>query len=352
MNSIKVYLQQFVASSVVMLELLRTACIENETQHVVNSKVRFLSTSEMFISQLKKIDDSFDYTKFVRKSFNVLKTPEHCKYLLDMDGALFTVRDADNKIVTILPGIDLNVGYVLFTTEQKQLFWQYMHLFACTVFNLIKSANETAFIVKYDHVLQTLRTIEKNIATTGIMFNNQIFNPFIGVQNDMEKTEYGVNDMFSGGELPKQQSVSLDTILSMVGIKNLINEEKLQEELKNFSEENSNEATERILDMLGAKDNTEIKDVCNVLIKDIVSNFKENGLENFSTTLMKVAENAKTNIDKNKMKKTAEQMQYFMENSKETLKNMKGADGEPIGEQLFKNMAGPLSMLNLFNKKQ
>ena len=65
---------------------------------------------------------------------------------------------------------------------------------------------------------------------------------------------------------------------------------------------------------------------------------------------MKVAENAKTNIDAKKMQKIAEQMQYFMANSQDKLKNMKDAEGNPIGGQLMK-MTGPLSMLNMFNKQ-
>jgi len=351
--SVKHQLQQFMASNIVMLELLHSACVETKNElneRELQAKIRFETTSQKFIEQLKKSDDNFDYTKFVRKAFSVLKVPQHCEYLLNMDSALFTLRDNENKIMTILPGLDLKVAYNFLSDEKVKQFWQYMHLFANTVFHLIKDANEEAFSIKYTHITNAMTTIEQNITKTGILFNNQIFNPFIGVGTNVDNLDYNIESMFVNGELPKQQNISIDSMLSMLGVKNMLNEEKLKEELKNFSEDNAKEASDKILDLLGATGNSEIKDVCNILIADIVSNFKTNGLDNFGETLMKVAENAKTNIDAKKMKKTAEQMHHFMANSQDKLKNMKDADGNPIGEQLMK-MSGPLSMLNLFNKQ-
>ncbi|VBB18295.1 hypothetical protein YASMINEVIRUS_758 [Yasminevirus sp. GU-2018] len=348
-----IQIQRFTASSISMLNLLRTACLRMNdaelSERVVKGKARFMTSSQSFIDQLKDPETDFDYTRFIRKAFGTLKTTTHCEMLVNRDGKLFEARDEDGKIMTILPGLDLKVGYNFLDEKETVVFWQYMFLFSSAVFRLIKASNESAFEKKYVHVANAMTSMEAEIAKTGIMFNNQIFNPFIGVGDD--KTGYSVNEMFTGGELPKQQNVSIESVLSMLGVDKMFDEQKLQDELKNFNEQHATEATDRIVGLLGASNNPEVREVCNVLIKDIVSNFKQNGINNVGDTLMKVAENAKKTIDAKKMQQTAESMKYFMANSQETMKDMKDANGNPIGQQLMNSMAVPLSMMNLMSKQ-
>jgi hypothetical protein len=136
----------------------------------------------------------------------------------------------------------------------------------------------------------------------------------------------------------------------MLGVDKMFDEKKLNEELKEIGDKQINEATEKIVGLLGASNNPEVKDVCNILIQDIVNNFKENGISNIGDTLKKVAENAKKNIEISKMKKTAESMKFFMANSQNNMKDMKDANGNPIGQQMMNSMAIPLNMMNFMNK--
>jgi hypothetical protein len=348
-----VQIQRFTASSISMLNLLRTAClrknINDACERDVRSRDRFLTSSQSFIDQMKDPNNDFDFTRFIRKAFATLKLDNHCNYLINKDKTLFEVRDSSNKIMTILPGIDLKIGYVCMDDTETTAFWQYMYLFSSSVFHLIKNSNEKSFVHKYVHVTDALKILETDISKTGVMFNNQIFNPFIGVGDN--KDGYSVDEMFTGGELPKQQNVSIESVLSMLGVDKMFDEKKLQEELKNFNEEHANEATDKIIGLLGATNNPEVREVCNTLIKDIVANFKENGISNVGDTLKKVAENAKMTIDPNKMKQTANSMQHFMANSQDTMKDMKDADGKPIGQQLMNSMSVPLSMMNFMSKQ-
>lgn len=82
----------------------------------------------------------------------------------------------------------------------------------------------------------------------------------------------------------------------------MFDEKKLLKELKNFTNDHANETTDKFVGLLGARDNPELHEVCNTLVKNIVHIFKENGVSNIGDTLKKVAENAKTSIDPNKMK--------------------------------------------------
>lgn len=350
-----VQIQHFTASSISMLNLLREECLKKNnndlTERTIKGKERFMNSSQTFVDQLKDSDNNFDYTRFIRKAFGTLKTAEHCEFLVNKNSKLFEARDSDGKIMTILPGLDLKIGYGFLDQDKIAVFWQYMFLFSSAVFRLIKSSNESMFDKKYAHVATTLTVIDSDIAKTGILFNNQIFNPFLGV-GDETTSKYSVDELFTGKELPKQHNVSIESVLSMMNINKIFDEKKLQDELKNFDETHATEATDRIIGLLGANGNPEVREVCNTLIKDIVLNFKQNGLSNIGDTMMKVAENAKKTIDSNKMKQTAESMKHFMANSQETMKNMKDADGNPIGQQLMNSMAVPLSMMNMFSKQQ
>lgn len=347
------YIQRFTASSISMLNLLQTGCVKQKDDDLQikekRAKDKFMESSQKFIDTMKDPDEEFDYTRFIKKAFTTLKAQEQCTQIKARDPELLNIRDRENKIVTILPGLDLKVGFRYLNEEEKIAFWQYMYLFIDSVFCLIRNSNDAKF-PKYEHVVETLTFIETELAKTGVMFKNQIFNPFIGVGGGDDKVGYSVDQMFTGGELPKQHSMSIESVLSMLGVDKMFDEKKLNEELKGIGDKQINEATEKIVGLLGASNNPEVKDVCNILIQDIVSNFKENGISNVGDTLKKVAENAKKNIEISKMRKTAESMKYFMANSQDKMKDMKDSNGNPIGQQMMNSMAVPLSMMNFMNK--
>ena len=347
------YIQRFTASSISMLNLLQTGCLKQKDMDTQNkdqrAKEKFMESSQKFIDAVKNPNDEFDYTRFIKKAFITLKTKEQCTQLVAKYPELLNIRNEYNKIITILPGLDLQVGFKFLNDNEKVVFWQYMYLFTSSVFCLIRNNNVIKF-PKYENVVNALTIIETELAKTGVMFKDQIFNPFVGVNVGDNKEGYSVDQMFAGGELPKQHQMSIESILSTLGVEKMFDEKKLNEELKGIGDKQIIEATDKIIDLLGASNNPEVKDVCNTLIRDIVSNFKENGISNIGDTLKKVAENAKKNIDVGKMRKTAESMKYFMANSQDKMKDMKDSNGNPIGQQMMNSMAGPLSMLNFMNQ--
>ncbi len=344
-ESLSNQIQWFTVSSIGMLELLQNSCKRQDNDKYID---RYFVSSQKLIDNLKELDPDFDYTRFVKKAFSVLRQNESCLLLKDKNPNLFSLRDENNKKITILPGIDLSVGYKTLNQDEQTQFWQYMFLFSSSIFSMIKISNPEKFI-KYLHVEQTNQFINDTLTKTGILFNDKIFNPFIGL---CEKDgSYELNDMFTQGELPKQQSVSIESVLKMMGVDKMFDEGKLNDELKNLNETQLKETSDGILKLMGAQNNPEVKEVCDFLVRDIVSQLKEGGfsLNNMSDTMFKVAENAKNNIDMNKMKKTVSSMKNFMENSHEKLKNLKDENGNPLGEQLMTKMAGPLNMINLMN---
>jgi len=339
-------IQWFTASSIGILELLQTSCQrQDQGDRYID---RFISSSQKLIENLKELDQNFDYSRFVKKAFSVLKTPESCSLLREKNSKLLNLRDENNKKITIIPGIDLGIGYKTLTPEENIQFWQFMFLFSSSIFSMIKASNSEKFS-KYVHVEQTNQHINDVLMKTGVLFNDRVFNPFIGL-GEKDGT-YQLDDMFTQGELPKQQNVSIESVLKMMGVDKMFDETKLNEQLKNLTDTQMKEATDGILKLMGAQNNPEVKEVCDLLVHDIVSQLKEGGfnLNNMSDTMFKVAENAKDRIDMDKMRKTVSSMKNFMENSHEKIRNMKDENGNPIGEQLMSKMAGPLSMINLMN---
>ena len=339
-------IQRFTVSSISMLNLLHQI---SEKHNDVDEKDkismdRFIASSQKYIESIKT-DNNFEYPPFIKKAFGALRSETQCKYLQDKNPELFNIRDGANKIVTVIPGIDIGFAYRHLSDDAKEQFWQYMYLFSSSVFNIIKMSNAAKFC-KYSHISDTLIVIENYMAKTGIMFNNQIFNPFIGVGDSNDN--YSVSEMFTGGELPKQQNLSIESALSMLGIDKLFNGDNIRNELKNFDDTQITMATEKISEMMGVGADPESKEVYGMLIKDIVSNLKENGIDNIDKVLRNVAENAK-NIDRNKMIKTTNNLKDFMENSQDKIKNLKDANGNPIGEQMMNKMNMPMNIMKMMN---
>ena len=365
----------FTASSICMLNILRDALQrtndnnnDNDNSDKFNQRdeisySKFMGASKKYIDSITRNDEEFDYARFIKKAFTTFKNKEQCCQLLKKDKALFDVRDTENKIVTILPGIDIRFGYKYLTNDEINKFWQYLYLFSCSVFNMIKINNEDKFnnSEKYEIVRETNTKMQQELSMTGIMFNNQVFNPFIGLtdhsMNGANKNEnttnqnYGFEDMFTGANLPSLDgpSISIDNILKMLQVDKIFNENKLNDELKNISDSQINEATDRIIELLGAGGNSDIKEVCGTLIQDIVESLRTNGINNISKTLKDVTDKARNIIEPNKMIQTAESMKSFMANSQDKLKDFKDPNtGNPIGESLMKNL--PTDFMNMFTK--
>jgi hypothetical protein len=347
-----VQIQRFTASSIGMLTLLNDVCTSrlsdntNVSQKERTLTTKFLNSSKQFLTDIKQNTDTFNSTRFVKKAYTALRTIDGCNYLKAKDSKLFSMRDDNKRIVTILSGIDLRIGYRLLNEEQLEQFWQYIYLFSSSVYNMIKQVNAIKFNNQI-HVNETLQYIEGYLTKTGIIFNNMVFNPFIGVGESKE--QYSLNEMFTGKELPKEHKMSIDSVLNMLGVDKMLDEHKLDEQLRDIGQEQVNEATEKIASLLGAENNSEIKEVCETLIQDIVVNLRENGIGNIGETLQKVAQNARGKIELSKMQKTAESMKNFMANSQERVKNLKDENGNPIGEELLNNLSMPMNMLNAMN---
>jgi len=308
------------------------------TEKDIKSKERLLKATEQFLFGLMNKDEEFDYPRFIKKVYNVLKIDEALEMIKNKDSKVFMMKGDDGKIITIIPGIDIKFAMKLMDEEQKALFWQYFYLFIVSTFNIIIKTNPSKK-EKFTKSIEIIESLNEELQKTGIMVKNQIFNPFTGLGID-DKT-YTMDQMISGSISDNStlyqasQITGLMELLNMMGFEKVINPVTLKETMENITEEQIVEAKDQILKMLGAEDNEDIDEVCGTLIRDIVENIKLNGMEDIGKSLMSIAANTRNKIDMNKMKTTESSMNFFMKNSLEKMKDMKDENGSPIGQNIM-----------------
>jgi len=179
---------------------------------------------------------------------------------------------------------------------------------------------------------------------TGIMVDDKIFNPYLGLGGTSEK--YGMEDMFSGTvNLQTGEQLSLEAVLNTLGIGNLVNEEELNAKLESLKESDLETATDQIVNILGANNDPNTRQVCGKLVRNIVEELRVNGIANVGNVLKAVAEKSRSEIQVSDMRNTMGYVQSFMNDGQDRLKEMKDENGNPIGEEVLNTISTPMAMM-------
>ena len=242
-----VQIQRMTASIISYLELMAGSLKGIDESKLIGKGVmardRFINNSEIFINEMKNNSADFNYGKFIKKSFTIFRETKAINMLKNKDRLLFTQKD-NGRVITIIPGVDINFGYKYLNETDKDLFWQYMFLFVSTVYNSMAITNGDK-INKYSYVLETLEYLENELKQTGIMFSGKIFNPYIGLNGD---NNLNVDQLLVKNNIKPvgDQDISIESILDMMGVNGMIDREKLEAQLKTIDDAQINEATEKI----------------------------------------------------------------------------------------------------------
>ncbi len=345
------YMQRFTASVVSILELIQKVCNEVDrstlTEKHINAIDKLLSAVQKFLTGVKNQDDEFDYSRFIKKVFYSLRNDTALEMLKSKNNELFTMRDDHNKIITILPGIDIRLALLHMSEKDVAVFWPHFYLFTTSAFSIICKTNQNKEST-FGSIIDTIGYLNKEIQKTGILVGANIFNPFVGLNDGNTPNEQiTIDQLFSGQYVPQiNENSGMESMLNTLGVDKLLDPSKLKEQLESIGDEQVGEATDKIIEMLGAQDNDDVKEVCGTLIKDIVTNLKQNGLSNIGETLMDIANQTKQKVNVDKMKKTALSMQNFMSNSSETMMNIKDDNGNPIGQNLLSMVSSYIKNTN------
>lgn len=354
-----VLMQQFTAACVALLKMLRRYSEQKleENQNgstqpnprAIQAYSRFNDSVDRYVTSLQ--DGSFDFQKILRKIYDVLKVPESTQMVRENNSALFELRNEQNKIVSILPGINIRLTYSLLSEEDQVYFWQYFHLMTLSTFNIFNLHNPKK-VSSQEHVIEMIKEIGAGLEKTGVMVDDKIFNPYLGLGADDSK-DYGLEEMFAvTDELQTGEQLSLEAVLNTLGIGNLVNEEELNSKLDSLKESDLEIATDQIVNILGASGDSNTRNVCGKLVRNIVDELKINGIANVGNVLKSVAEKSRSEIQVSEMRNTMGYVKNFMNEGQDKLKDLKDENGNPVGEQVLNTISTPMAMMKAMGMGQ
>jgi len=250
------------------------------------------------------------------------------------------------ETVTIIPGLDLGLVVKSLNEDELKILWGHFYMMYISSVNMIAEINNHK---KEGKIWEILPKLRDKVIKSGLIIgkDKKSFNPFIGLYQMQETGEYDVNKMFTNvEELKTGQSagMTMEDIFKMTGVDKLVDVGQLNDQLKNCKQEDIDDATENITKLLGAEKDGDVKDVCHTLVTEIVSDLKTNGLTSMFDTAKSVSQRVGKTMDKNKMRKTANQLNEFMSHGEEKLKGLKNEKGENIGSKIFDSLKIPLQL--------
>lgn len=328
-----VLIQQFTAACAAILKLLKEHSTGNE---------QFQTSVDKLYSSFSAMN--FEIEKFLRKIYDVIKPENICQMVIDKNEQLFSIKNAENKIVSIIPGINIKQVYPLLDSKNKEIFWQYFDLMILSTFNVFNTHNPKK-IQAHKHIVNMMTVLGERLDKTGVLFNETIFNPYLGFVSDNKG--YSIEDMYHNVE-PLQTGADMERgtlthVLKYLNLKDVLgNEEELNKKLSALSNDDLNSATDQILNLLGATNDPRVKKTCSKLVKNIVDELKVNGIGNLQDVLKNVTERSRSEIEVNEMTDTMSYVQNFMKDGETKIKEIKDENNNPIGEQLFSKLLGPM----------
>lgn len=300
-----------------------------------------------FDNKSSNLDDSnVDQVKIIKKVFYVLK--DNMELLDKKDPALFTIRNAENKITSIVPGININLVYEFLDEKENKKLWFYLYaLFVSSVTLVYSNTPENKHKKSVTDMVTKLRkemvSLSKEVETDLVAYN-----VFMGLSGD-ETDDINMESLMSKDIMIPGTEANAG-FLSNLGLGNLMNLGSLSDEIKKFSDNDIEDTVNTLGEMLG--NDTDVKDVCSTMVKTVIDDLKTNGLENIFDIAQRVQSKLGGVITPDKMAKTAFKMGDLMENNKDKLKELKDENGNPIGENLFKQFQSTFNMAKKFQPSE
>jgi hypothetical protein len=291
--------------------------------------------------------EHYDHGKVIKKIYKVL-TQNLDKFFPEQDNSLFQVKNEKNELVTIIPGLDINLvlKQKFMSEENMKFLWGNLYMMYVSSASMILTLNSES--KKTEKVKELLPQMRVKIVEMGVTQDN----PFVGL--NVETGEYDVETMFTNSDIPQQDlsGMSTEDMLKMSGINKLFDMKELTKQLEELDDATIEKSAKDITKIIGADGDSDIGKICDTLVKNAVSelkNSKDGNIDIFGIART-VAQNVGKNMKKEDFEKTANHFNNFMANSQENFKNMKDENGNPISENLLNSLNIPLQMAKMMGK--
>ena len=343
-KSLFVYQNLFVTSVVSTVMLMKKVSTANEEKIPENKKgshKKLLETCEQILNQYKNTENKtdVDQVKIIKKVFNVLK--DNMELLKNKDVKLFEIRTQENKIWTIIPGLNISLNVEYLTEEETNELWDNLYSMFISVVKMIYMNTDKARHKK--EVLDMVVYCEKELITKNKILNNF----FLGLNRD-QTNDVSMDDLMSKNVIIPGTDAQAG-LLGSLGIDKLMDVDNLSAEIKKFNENDVNETINTLTSLLGG--DSDVKDVCSTMVKSVLDDIKSNGIQNMFSIAERVSSKIGNQIDSKKMEKTAENMNNLLKNNSDKFDNLKDENGNPFGSDFLKKFQSTYNMAQFFNKK-
>jgi hypothetical protein len=334
-----IYQNLFVSCVVYIVDSMKKISLDNNDKILIEKKASheaMRKTCDDIINQYKNQTNDVDQVKVIKKVFKVLT--QHKELLKNHDNSLFTVRNPEGKILTIIPGLNINLNISLMDETQLNDLWSNIETMFVTSVKMVYMMTDSSR--HSNEILELVAELEQNSMKK--LQNNF----FMGLNADGESFINMEQLMSADISIPGTNANS--GILGSLGIDKLMDTNNLANEIKKFDENDITETINTLTSMLG--NDSDIKDVCSTMVKSVLEDIKTNGIENMFTIAERVSGKIGDKIDPEKMAKTANGMNDLIKNNSDQLNNLKDENGNPLGGDILKQFQNTLNMANLFKK--
>jgi hypothetical protein len=346
---IYIYQNLFVSSVITIVNLLKTVSEKNKDKIPSEKKQSFekmLKTCDDILNQYKNTEENkdknndknndVDQVRVIKKAFKVLK--DNHSLIKSHNVELFTVRTPEGKIMTIIPG--LNINLVLPFLEETELteLWDSIESMFVTSVKMVYMMTDPSRHNK--DVLELVAELEQKSL-------KKLNNFFMGLNVNNPDGNLSMEQLMNNDiVIPGTEANS--GLLGKIGVDKLMDVNNLANEIKKFDDNDINETISTLTSLLG--NDNDIKDVCSTMVKTVLDDIKTNGIESMFSIAERVSGKLSDKIDPSKMAKTANGMNDLIRNNSDKFKDLKDDKGNPVGSDFLKQFQSTLNMANMFKK--
>jgi hypothetical protein len=337
---IYIYQNFFVSSVITIVNLIKSVSETNDDKISSDKKASHekLRTTCIDISnQYKNTTENIDQVRIIKKVFKVLSA--NYKLIKEKNNTLFSVRTNDGKIMTIIPGLNINLCIDFLDNTQHTTLWDSIESMFVTSVKMVYLMTDKS---RHDKdILELVGELEQKSL-------KKLNNFFMGLNNTSDTAELSMEQLMTSDiVIPGTEANS--GLLGKLGVDKLMNPEALADEIKKFSEDDVTDTINTLTSMLG--NDTDIKDVCSTMVKSVLEDIKTNGIENMFSIAERVSGKLSGKIDADKMAKTASGMSDLLNNNQDKFDELKDENGNLVGANFLKQFQNTLNMAKMFQKK-
>lgn len=311
------------------------------------SHLKLRETCGLFIVGLS--DETLDQGRIIKKIYKTI-SKNLDKLYPTLDTKLFGIKNEENKIVTIIPMIDIGL-IVNFLSELELLdLCNYINTIYLSVIGMLFTVNKKKIDdkINYDIICK----IKEQVLKSSIMTEELIlYSSYLGGITNM--SEYDITKMFE-----KLNTENIDDLTNITGMKNILkitgidkmfNFDDVNEQLQNVSVEDIDDAAKSISKIFGGGEGSSISNTCSTIAKGFIGSLqssKPTSFDGLIDTIVSSASNIK--VDAGDFEEMSSHITKMTENEDmmQNIKNMKDEKGNNIGEHMASVFEIPMKKLN------